>query len=338
MSATHHFNMLPQPLTLDTTCLSLISLGEEYTDKDMQEDSHHTPSNDNPYYSPISPDDDEYDDLSPEYAPLWQEEHQRLIHLHTAVLDDERAARDSEILLESQVARIKDDLARLRGGYTSHLSQAQEPPRCHPSQCLFPISSEEAALSSILTEAREARALQRQNRKLQRERIRELGVLLTLGTEVRKWEERLSSPFSSPCTPSLSSSPLWRVSAEMILRRRSLSERPRQLLSRPTPAPCKPSSLKWAFTLDDLRDEESDSMDIDLPDMVIDKEEHIDSDTSSSDSDSGDSAKSSSEEGSDADQTTNKRRGRARFSWRKSLTSLQAMGLQAQLNAMQVDS
>ncbi|PVF97934.1 hypothetical protein CPB86DRAFT_785264 [Serendipita vermifera] len=146
----------------------------------------------------------------------------------------------------------------------------------------------ESLLATHLTEARSARAQERHKRKIEHERIRELSMLLTLGSEVRKWEERLawnqrsrgtcsddmsiiesggqkeredamdtdpdprfkrlSRSFSlpsrgsfvgpSPSTssdkkaplplPSLSDSPLWRVSAEMILRRGSRSERPRR--------------------------------------------------------------------------------------------------------------
>ncbi|KAG8830612.1 hypothetical protein FRC17_004651 [Serendipita sp. 399] len=160
-----------------------------------------------------------------------------------------------------------------------------------------------AMLSNHLSEARSARAQERQKRRRENERIRELSMLLTLGSEVRKWEERLAwthrarastAPSStsttsddlhlqtksedtdpdprvkrlsrsaslpsrafngstlhhhdgngndgqqqqqqqqhrsgppSPALPSLALSPLWRVSAEMILRRRSLSERPRR--------------------------------------------------------------------------------------------------------------
>ena len=128
-------------------------------------------------------------------------------------------------------------------------------------------------LANNLTEARSARAEERRRRKRDHERIRELGILLSLGSEVRQWEERLawenafrdndtmeldyvedaasrrrskslpttpasdgssassSSSALTPPLPPLSASPLWRVSAEMILRRRSLSERPRRVTS-----------------------------------------------------------------------------------------------------------
>jgi hypothetical protein len=130
----------------------------------------------------------------------------------------------------------------------------------------------EMMLAYNLTEARSARAEERRRRKRDHERIRELGILLSLGSEVRQWEERLawenafqdsdpmeldhievedaasrrrskslpttpasdgsslssSSSALTPPLPPLSASPLWRVSAEMILRRRSLSERPRR--------------------------------------------------------------------------------------------------------------
>ena len=129
----------------------------------------------------------------------------------------------------------------------------------------------ETMLANNLTEARSARAEERRRRKRDHERIRELGILLSLGSEVRQWEERLawenafrdndtmeldhvedaasrrrskslpttpasdgssastSSSALTPPLPPLSASPLWRVSAEMILRRRSLSERPRRV-------------------------------------------------------------------------------------------------------------
>ncbi|KAG8846374.1 hypothetical protein FRB91_000874 [Serendipita sp. 411] len=306
---------------------------------------------------------------------LWHAEHARLLHIHTAVLDSEREARHRELKLESEVARIKNDLARLKqvrannnnatttttttetkttsptsaqqsalGSRTfgprgprpkpifqspslPHYTLTTSPtgssfdmeeevtatstttnPAASPVACFRDEEEEDEAtaalLSNHLSEARSLRAQERQKRRKENERIRELSMLLTLGSEVRKWEERLawtnraraaSSPSSddihlsssnvnhrkrknedddtdpdprakrlsrsaslptrafngiihnansnnnvqqqqqqhrsgppSPALPSLALSPLWRVSAEMILRRRSLSERPRR--------------------------------------------------------------------------------------------------------------
>jgi len=47
-------------------------------------------------------------------------------------------------------------------------------------------------LAHNLTEARPARAEERRRRKRDHERIRELGILLSLGSEVRQWEARLA--------------------------------------------------------------------------------------------------------------------------------------------------
>lgn len=290
-------------------------------------------------------------------SALWHAEHARLIRIQNAVMDSERAARTRELKLESEVARIKEDLAKLKqaratasvplskGAVSTSPTRPLHPagprgPRPRPNSASSTQSSGSTAavqrgsvctqlasipsvrstsgdigardegdiageedeattvLSHHLTQARSARAQERQRRRLEHERMRELNMLLTLGSEVRKWEERLawssmamsraatssddihlsndsstantdtdpdprgkrlSRSFSlpssrashhhghhhghpttingsrsgtstpvSPALPSLSLSPLWRVSAEMILRRRSLSERPRR--------------------------------------------------------------------------------------------------------------
>ena len=296
----------------------------------------------------------------------------------------------------------------------------------------------ETMLANHLTEARSARAEERRKRKRDHERIRELGILLSLGSEVRQWEERLawenafrptdattdameldyvedassrrrskslpttppsggmdsSSPSSpsSPLTPPLpplSASPLWHVSAEMILRRRSLSERPRRItpvnanppthvsteapedasttnssakrqavpppISIPSSAPSlatsslrsapsRPSALKLCFTLEDLVAPEAAAVEKIEEDPREDEEMCNNSEESSEASDSDDSrCKSSSSNSSSSENehenTSEKplalRRGRSRWSWRKSLQSAQQ--LQQQLQQIPVD-
>ncbi len=167
--------------------------------------------------------------------------------------DDDEEEEDVRITID-------DDLA-IPAEYTGQFWDEQDP-------------DPEMMLANNLTEARSARAEERRKRKRDHERIRELGILLSLGSEVRQWEERLawesafcnndasmeldhvedaasrrrskslpttpafggssmdsssSSSALTPPLPPLSASPLWRVSAEMILRRRSLSERPRRV-------------------------------------------------------------------------------------------------------------
>jgi hypothetical protein len=392
-SIMQQYPQQPQPICLETpvayTAPAVISLGEEYTDDTLPQTSYISLENGDEGFDYDDDDDDSSEDEG--YSPisssspsptaingqstipaLWHAEHARLLHIQNAVLDNEREARSRELRLESEVARIKDDLARLKtaraqsfsttipalpsaqascstnAAVTSPTSVQAPPqqracgprgPRPRPQQSKRPstlirvstsmgerqilasaatISQEpssiltelrhpllgkspseqddettETVLSNHLTEARSARAQERQKRKKENERIRELSMLLTLGSEVRKWEERLAwqqaravasipssddmnlesstkssnkdmdtdpdprgkrlsrsfslpsrgsyNPTSVPSTsatnrcgpppalPSLAMSPLWRVSAEMILRRRSLSERPRRV-------------------------------------------------------------------------------------------------------------
>lgn len=404
------------PPSTSYTAPAVISLGEEYTDASLpssstssrsfqsehnsgyDEELYYSSSSDSETdsddsddsdYSPISPSDGGNSAAAPQHnrrrssivPALWHAEHARLLSLQTAVLDNERAAWTREKRLESEVARIKVDLARLQqkqqpisnpqnDGPFSSLNSVRTsapteaildtppntppstPPRCagprgprpKPQQLRSPAqtrttigttsesgppllpkfsfesltepSAQQAkpepeqtsavtVLSHHLIQARSQRAQERQRRRNEHERMRELATLLTLGSEVRKWEERLAwSQFHSttraaasddshlntesvakaannnnnnididprgkrlsrssslpsnrmsyvppppssqqqqqpnsrqaplsPALPSLALSPLWRVSAEMILRRRQLSERPR----RTPPAP-----------------------------------------------------------------------------------------------------
>jgi len=369
---------------------TVISFGEEWTDDNTSDDLE---SSDEPHssaaarprsldvfgdsdsyfaFSPASPSSSS--SLSPELAteqlPLWQAEHPRLLSIRDAVLSSERAARYREACLESEVARIKDDLTRVQEARararwvasradpafrrnsapdsssharapiplvrrasdsdvaTHHQRRAAAEQQHHAESTAWfsfddgdeiaitvdeaPVPAEstgqfwdedypdsEAVLANHLTEMRSARAEERRKRKRDHERIRELGILLSLGSEVRQWEERLawenafrandameldhiddassrrrskslpttppsgssssssstgsgasfasslSSSPSSPLTPPLpplSASPLWRVSAEMILRRRSLSERPPRVSPVITLAPTHESS------------------------------------------------------------------------------------------------
>lgn len=113
----------PQPPLLSIQPVVTISLGEEYTDDMLPRRSYMSFSNeedeedddddsDESMDSPIS----ESPSSSPRslHAPLWQAEHARLLRIQNAVLDNERAARYREMRLESEVARIKDDLAKLK--------------------------------------------------------------------------------------------------------------------------------------------------------------------------------------------------------------------------------
>lgn len=427
---------MPAPAAASYAAPAVISLGEEYTDETLPQtqtsyisleedeaeeeegfdyyDDNNDDSSDEGDYSPISTSSPSPTAMHGQQLgaipALWHAEHARLKHIQAAVLDNEREARSRELKLESEVARIKDDLARLKEARAQSSSStatgpfnlsappsssrvsmpmptssskpitspnsAQAPPQqraCGPrgprprpqqqsqsnrtssaSSSTVEVSSAatipsvqappshsnsvewsnnsssppsipasllgkfafeedddttETVLSMNLTEARSARAQERQRRKKENERIRELSMLLTLGSEVRKWEERLawqqaramaSTPSSddmnlesstkssnmdtdpdprvkrlsrssslpsrgsynptaapspavastsstsnngatannrsgppSPALPSLAMSPLWRVSAEMILRRRSLSERPRRMPPKP---------------------------------------------------------------------------------------------------------
>lgn len=335
---------------------TVISLGEEWTDQDTSSDRPASSSldvfGDSESYFAFSPTSSASSSLSlspeltTEQLPLWQAEHARLLSIRDAVLSSERATRYREACLESEVARIKDDLARVKeartrarwvasrvgsslrrnsapdvtqgapppstslvrrasdSDVTAHQRAAERQWQQHSSSSSWfyhddddeqeeelitidddlPIPAEytdqlwdendpdpEMLLANNLTEARSARAEERRKRKRDHERIRELGILLSLGSEVRQWEERLAwenafcnsdasmeldhvedvasrrrskslptTPASSgssmssssaltPPLPPLSASPLWRVSAEMILRRRSLSERPRRV-------------------------------------------------------------------------------------------------------------
>ncbi|KIM32913.1 hypothetical protein M408DRAFT_6314 [Serendipita vermifera MAFF 305830] len=407
---------------------AIISLGEEYTDETMVSSTSTSPEShsgyDDGYYYSSSSDsetesssDEEEQSDSSDYRPthnrrrssiapsLWQAEHARLLSLQTAVLDNERAAWSREKRLESEVARIKFDLARLQRQQiqtqqqessscrtltspeatatspplpsSSSSTQIPPPPRCagprgprpKPQQTLLQLhrstppshstvvaattgasaaqtrtgsapllpkfsfeslkgaaagngskpeehTTAVSVLSHHLTEARSLRAQERQKRRIQHERMRELATLLTLGSEVRKWEERLAwsqiqsntraaaaddsqlnkesvakaeavaeadtdtdprgkrlsrssslpsnrmssylaapsnaaqstsstssanRPPLSPALPSLSLSPMWKVSAEMILRRRQLSERPRRTPPAPLAVATSPS-------------------------------------------------------------------------------------------------
>jgi hypothetical protein len=113
---------------------AVISLGEEYTDDNLP--ASYIDLDDEPEY--VEDNDDDYDDeedsdspISPDSPPsptashsafgfpsppgsLWQFEHARLLNIHTTVLDNERASRNRELRLESEVTRIKKDLARLK--------------------------------------------------------------------------------------------------------------------------------------------------------------------------------------------------------------------------------
>ena len=335
---------------------AVISLGEEWTDQDTSSDGSASldvfgDSESYFAFSPTSSASSLSPELTTEQLPLWQAEHARLLSIRDAVLSSERATRYREACLESEVARIKDDLARVKEARTrarwvavasrvgsslrrnsapdasqgepststptplvrrasdsdvaAHQHAAERQWQQHSSTRSWfsdddeeeeeepiaiddelPVPTEsmgqfwdedypdpEMMLANNLIEARSARAEERRKRKRDHERIRELGILLSLGSEVRQWEERLawetafqndsmeldhvedpacrrrskslpttpasggssvdSSSFSSSSAlasplPPLSASPLWRVSAEMILRRRSLSERPRR--------------------------------------------------------------------------------------------------------------
>lgn len=500
------------PLLLPYCPPAVISLGDEWTDDDASVHPRESSSSsldasrldvfgDSESYFAFSPEStSSSSSLSPELAteqlPLWQAEHPRLVSIRDAVLSSERAARYREACLESEVARIKDDLARVqeararsrwlaasraespfRRNSTPDPSHAHPRPpaplvrrasdsdvailqRCAPEQphpsstsCLsdpyyddvrlaidelaVPHESPsqfweehypdpETMLANHLTEARSARAEERRRRKRDHERIRELGILLSLGSEVRQWEERLawenafrptdameldqveddaassrrrskslpitppsssSSSSSSPLTPPLpplSASPLWRVSAEMILRRRSLSERPRRTAlvnanpPPPTPAsveapveastptdsrdsssakrhavpppiaipsatssgaasslrsaPSRPSALKLCFTLEDLVAPEAAVVEKIEEDVREDEEMCNSSEESSEASDSDDSRCKSSSSNSSSSENENAgekplalRRGRSRWSWRKSLQSAQQL-------------
>lgn len=84
------------------------------------------------------------------------------------------------------------------------------------------------------------------------------------------------------------------------------------LLSKTTPV--RPSALKWAFTADDLaREREMEAA------TQPEKAEQSDSASSSSESESDDSGKSSSSSSAPEESQCVERRGRARFSWRKSI-------------------
>lgn len=494
---------------------AVISLGDEWTDDDASvhplESSSSSSSldasrrdvfGDSESYFAFSPEStSSSSSLSPELAteqlPLWQAEHPRLVSLRDAVLSSERAARYREACLESEVARIKDDLARVqearartrwlassRAESPFRRNSTPDPSHPHPlprpptplvrrasdsdvatlqrrapdskTGCLTDPYDEddvhltiddlavphespsqfweehypdpETMLANHLTEARSARAEERRRRKRDHERIRELGILLSLGSEVRQWEERLawenafrptdameldqveddaassrrrskslpitppsssssSSSSSSPLTPPLpplSASPLWRVSAEMILRRRSLSERPRRMAPvnanppPPTPesveapveastptdssdsssakrhavpppisipsstssgaasslrsAPSRPSALKLCFTFEDLVAPEAVAVEKIEEDVREDEEMCNSSEESSEASDSDDSRCKSSSSNSSSSENENAgekplalRRGRSRWSWRKSLQSAQQL-------------
>ena len=504
---------------------TVISLGEEWTDQDTASDCPASSSldvfGDSESYFAFSPTSSSSSSLSlspeltTEQLPLWQAEHARLLSIRDAVLSSERATRYREACLESEVARIKDDLARVKEARTrarwvaarvgsslrrnsapdvsqgappastslvrrasdsdvvAHQRAAERQWQQHSSSSSWfyhdddeeeelitiddelPIPAEytdqlwdehdpdpEMMLANNLTEARSARAEERRKRKRDHERIRELGILLSLGSEVRQWEERLawgfcgsdasmeldhvedaasrrrskslpttpasgdssvdSSSFSSSAPvsplPPLSASPLWRVSAEMILRRRSLSERPRratpviaiplthetgvsvdastcsgstdgsgsnssssakrQAVPPPisiTPsfasslktAPSRPSALKLSFTLEDLVAPEEAAVIENIEENPREDEEMCNSSEESSDaSDSDDSRCKSSSSNSSSSENENDRegekrlalrRGRSRWSWRRSLQSAQQQQLQQQLQQFVVD-
>jgi hypothetical protein len=488
---------------------AVISLGEEWTGEpsslDLDVDVDVAPGSPSSCF-PSSPSESASElSLSPEHSPgqlplpLWQAEHARLVSLRDAVLTAERAARHREACLESEVARLKDDLARVQDARARAAASAPIPlaRRASDSDVAThhrrdasstsswfddddddddvndndsdttiddaPIPAEsagqfwdehypdpETTLATHLTEARSARAEERRKRRHVHERIRELAILLSLGSEVRQWEERLAwanafrtpandddadadameldhhavegtprrrakslpiTPSSSstsssttltPPLPPLSASPLWRVSAEMILRRRSLSERPRRLTPvtslppPPTPseegtpavldpstsssspnlsisiptcspsivpsslrsAPSRPSSLKLSFTLDDLLAPEDAEVDAEVEAVAVGEEEEKieacaredeemrNSEESSEASDSDDSRCKSSSSNSSSSENENEhesegekplaiRRGRSRWSWRKSLQAAQQ--LQQQLQQIAVD-
>jgi hypothetical protein len=398
---------------------------------DWDDDACSTTSSETTESAAMSPSSSRRNSARKSIVPaLWHAEHARLLSIQATVLESERAVRSRELKFESEVARIKTDLARLKQARTEQAQaarlswlaansnnnsnniattattstssdsaittptgnkrtsgsgqstvnatasvarvsgprgprprpQQQQPTstssstsksdatpqgasaikmdameevveKARPESQLLPMSLDfdptppslpkfsfesalpeqeddpvltESLLSSHLTEARSARAQERHKRKIEAERIRELSMLLTLGSEVRKWEERLawsqvrsrgtcsddmsiiesggqkaedsmdmdtdpdprfkrlSRSFSVPSRgsfvgpspsaastspaqfgdkkkaplplPSLASSPLWRVSAEMILRRGSRSERPRRPPSVAPPA------------------------------------------------------------------------------------------------------
>ena len=505
---------------------AVISLGEEWTDQDTSSDGSASldvfgDSESYFAFSPTSSASSLSPELTTEQLPLWQAEHARLLSIRDAVLSSERATRYREACLESEVARIKDDLARVKEARTrarwvavasrvgsslrrnsapdasqgepststptplvrrasdsdvaAHQHAAERQWQQHSSTRSWfsdddeeeeeepiaiddelPIPTEsmgqfwdedypdpEMMLANNLTEARSARAEERRKRKRDHERIRELGILLSLGSEVRQWEERLawenafqndsmeldhvedpasrrrskslpttpasggsgvdSSSFSSAFPlasplPPLSASPLWRVSAEMILRRRSLSERPRRATpvtaipfthetevpvdastcsssiggsgsnsssnvkrqAVPPPisinssfasslktAPSRPSALKLSFTLEDLVAPEEAAVIEKIEENTREDEEMCNSSEESSDaSDSDDSrCKSSSSNSSSSENEIDRegekrlalRRGRSRWSWRRSLQSAQQQQLQQQLQQFVVD-
>lgn len=114
------------------TAPAVISLGEEYTDDTLPQDQtsyislddgaegfdydDDDDSSEDEGYSPISSNSPSPTAMNGQSTipALWHAEHARLLHIQNAVLDNEREARSRELRLESEVARIKDDLARLK--------------------------------------------------------------------------------------------------------------------------------------------------------------------------------------------------------------------------------
>ena len=252
----------------------------------------------------------------------------------------------------------------------------------------------ESILAYNLAEARLARAEEHYRRKRDHERIRELGILLSLGSEVRQWEERLvwENAFwdidpmdldhidvedtascrrskSLPTTlasggSSASSSPALtrprRVgssggsdsdsSTSSSAKKRAdlppISITPPCVASSLKTASSRPSALKLSVTLDNLVTSDEDAA-IEKVEEHTRQDEEMCSSSSAESSDASDSddfwGKSSGSMSSSLDNETEYdgekrfalRRGRTRWSWRKSLQPAQQLQRQQQQQQQQ---
>jgi len=247
----------------------------------------------------------------------------------------------------------------------------------------------EAMLAYNLTEACSACAEERRRRRRDHGRIRELGILLSLGSEVRQWEERLAwenafwdnNPMeldhidvedTASCRRS-KSLPATLASGGSSASSSSALTRPRRVGSSggsdsdsstsssakhqavPPPisitppcvasslntAPSRPSALKLSVTLDNLVTSDEDAA-IEKVGEHTRQDEEMCSSSSAESSDASDSddfwGKSSGSMSSSLDNETEHdgekrfalRRGRARWSWRKSLQPAQQLQRQQQ--------
>jgi len=256
----------------------------------------------------------------------------------------------------------------------------------------------ETILAYNLAEARLARAEEHYRRKRDHERIRELGILLSLGSEVRQWEERLvwenafwdidpmeldhidvedtascrrskslPTTLASGGSSASSSSALTRPrlvgssggsgsdsstisSAKQQADPPPISITPPCVASSLKTAPSSPSALKLSVTLENLaaldeavvieKVEEHTRQDEEVCNSSAESSDASDSDDSRCKSSGSISSSLENEAGHDGEErlALALRRGRTRWSWRKSLQPAQQLQRQLQqLQQIEVD-